>query len=104
MPQAYLDSLAKIEAIEAEEAAAAKAAEEVDRQRVSDAIAAARADERAKVEAEMAGTASAEDEGVDVAPNIDWGTVASSDLTLFYPGQASFEWVQNGKTHGGARR
>jgi cytochrome c-type protein NapC len=103
VPQAYLDSLAKIEAIEAEEAAASKAAEEAERQRVSDAIAAARADERAKVEAEMAGTASAADEGADVAPNIDWGSVASSDLTLFYPGQASFEWVQNGKTHGGAR-
>jgi len=103
VPQAYLDSLAKIEAIEAEEAAASKAAEDAERQRVSDAIAAARADERAKVEAEMAGTASAADEGADVAPNIDWGSVASSDLTLFYPGQASFEWVQNGKTHGGAR-
>ncbi len=84
VPQAYLDSLAKIEAIEAEEAAVAKAAEEAERQRVSDAIASARADERAKVEAEMAGTASAEDAGVDVAPNIDWASVASSDLTLFY--------------------
>ena len=103
VPQAYLDSLAKIEAIEAEEAAAAKAAEEAERQRMGDAIAAARADERAKVEAEMAGTATAEDEGVDPAPNVDWGSVASTDLTLFYPGQASFEWVQNGKQHGGAR-
>ena len=29
--------------------------------------------------------------------------MAPANLTLFYPGQASFEWVQNGKTHGGAR-
>lgn len=103
VPEEYLASLARIETIEAEEAAAAKAEDEAARQRIADAVANARADERAKVEAEMAGTASAVDEGVDVAPNIDWGTVASSDLTLFYPGQASFEWVQNGKTHGGAR-
>ncbi|UUV08461.1 ethylbenzene dehydrogenase-related protein [Ruegeria sp. YS9] len=29
--------------------------------------------------------------------------MAAADLKLFYPGQASFEWVQNGKFHGGAR-
>jgi cytochrome c-type protein NapC len=34
---------------------------------------------------------------------VDWDAVAASDMTLFYPGQASFEWVQNGKQHGGAR-
>nr|WP_298817934.1 ethylbenzene dehydrogenase-related protein [uncultured Roseibium sp.] len=34
---------------------------------------------------------------------MDWNAVPATDLTLFYPGQASFEWVQNGKTHGGAR-
>ena len=29
--------------------------------------------------------------------------MAAADLKLFYPGQASFEWVQNGRSHGGAR-
>ena len=42
-------------------------------------------------------------EGGTVAAGIDWSAVPGTDLTLFYPGQASFEWVQNGKQHGGAR-
>ncbi|MBO9464010.1 NapC/NirT family cytochrome c [Tropicibacter sp. R15_0] len=103
IPQAYLDSLARVEAKEAEEAAATKAAKEADRAKLLAAVDAARADERAKVEAEMAGKVDEAAAGGGVGDNIDWGAVAASDLTLFYPGQASFEWVQNGKTHGGAR-
>jgi cytochrome c-type protein NapC len=102
IPQAYLESLARIEAREAEEVAARKVETEAERARIAAAIEAARADERAKVEAEFAGAAAAETGGT-VAPNIDWTAVAGTDLTLFYPGQASFEWVQNGKQHGGAR-
>ena len=34
---------------------------------------------------------------------IDWGGVPASELVLFYPGQASMEWVLNGRDHGGAR-
>lgn len=37
------------------------------------------------------------------ASPIDWSGVEAKTLTLFYPGQASFEWVQTGKDHGGAR-
>lgn len=104
IPQAYLDSLARVEAKEAEEAAAAKAAKDADRSKLLAAVDAARADERAKVEAELAGQADdAAAVGLGVGDTIDWGTIAATDLTLFYPGQASFEWVQNGKTHGGAR-
>ncbi len=104
VPQAYLDSLARVEAKEAEDAAAAKAEKEADRAKLLAAVEAARADERAVVEAEMAGKV---DESAAAGPGIgadlDWGAAGSTDLTLFYPGQASFEWVQNGKTHGGAR-
>lgn len=32
-----------------------------------------------------------------------WDGVATKDVTLFYPGQASYEWIFNGKDHGGAR-
>ncbi len=103
IPEAYLASLAKIETLEAEEAAARKAVLEAEKARLAAAIEAARADERALVEAEMAGAAAEVAEGGNVAPNVDWTAIASSDLTLFYPGQASFEWVQNGKQHGGAR-
>lgn len=33
---------------------------------------------------------------------IDWNSIAPKTVTLFYPGQASYEWVQ-GREHGGAR-
>ena len=34
---------------------------------------------------------------------IDWSAVAARQIGFFYPGQASFEWVQNGRDHGGSR-
>lgn len=33
----------------------------------------------------------------------DWDGIAAKEVTLFYPGQTSYEWVFNGKDHGGAR-
>ena len=103
IPQEYLASLERVTQREAEEAAARKEAEAAERERVmaqlEAAVEAAREDERAK----LAGEAQEAAGGADVAPNIDWTQVANTDLTLFYPGQASFEWVQNGKQHGGAR-
>ena len=33
----------------------------------------------------------------------DWSSVPATEVTLFYPGQASLEWVLNGRDHGGAR-
>jgi cytochrome c-type protein NapC len=36
------------------------------------------------------------------AGKIDWSGIEAKTVTLFYPGQASFEWVQ-GREHGGAR-
>ena len=35
--------------------------------------------------------------------NIDWSGVEASEVTLFYPGQASMEWVLKGSDHGGKR-
>ena len=112
IPQEYLDSLARITEKEAAAEAAAKEAEKVEREavqaRIAAAVDAAVAEERAKAEA--AGTDQAADAtpasgggGGDVAANIDWNAVDGADLTLFFPGQASFEFVQNGKQHGGAR-
>lgn len=37
------------------------------------------------------------------APKVDWSKVPEAQTTLFYPGQTSFEWVQTGTDHGGAR-
>ncbi|WP_170332386.1 NapC/NirT family cytochrome c [Ruegeria arenilitoris] len=106
IPPEYLASLAKIEAQEAAEAEAEKAAkaaqQEAVQAQIAAAVDAAVAEERAKVNGEEA-TAPAGGGGGDVPGNVDWNAVASADLKLFYPGQASFEWVQNGKFHGGAR-
>ena len=104
VPQIYLESLARITEKEDAEAAAAdedakRKAEAVDA-RVAAAVETALAEERAKAAGE---TATATTAGGTVGADIDWASVPSSTLTLFYPGQASFEWVQNGKSHGGAR-
>jgi cytochrome c-type protein NapC len=103
IPQEYIDSLARVEAAEAAEAEAAKAAKQAENEaiqaRIAAAVEAAREEERALA----AGEAAATPAGGSVAPNVDWDAVAATDMTLFYPGQASFEWVQNGKQHGGAR-
>ncbi|WP_421859336.1 ethylbenzene dehydrogenase-related protein [Oricola sp.] len=103
MPEAYRVSLAKIEAQEAEQAAANKAEQKARQEAVQAQIAAAVEAAITEERAMAAGKAAASAEGGNVAPNVDWGAVPSTDLTLIYPGQASFEWVQNGKQHGGAR-
>ncbi len=103
IPQEYLDSLARVEAKEAAEAEAAKAAKEAEQKAMQERIAAAVDAAVAEEKAKASGVAPAADESANVAPGIDWNAVPSTELTLFYPGQASFEWVQNGKQHGGAR-
>lgn len=37
------------------------------------------------------------------ASNIDWSKASSRDITLFYPGQSSMEWIFKGSEHGGKR-
>ncbi|RBW54744.1 NapC/NirT family cytochrome c [Ruegeria sp. A3M17] len=107
IPPEYMASLERIEAKEAAEAATEKAAKQAQHEAVQAQIAAAVdaavAEERAKSSGEEAGAPAGGGGGGDVAANVDWNAVASADLKLFYPGQASFEWVQNGKSHGGAR-
>lgn len=38
-----------------------------------------------------------------VDSGIDWSKASSTEIGIFYPGQASMEWVLNGRDHGGAR-
>jgi cytochrome c-type protein NapC len=38
-----------------------------------------------------------------VVSDIDWSAVPAREITLFFPGKASMEWVLTGKDHGGAR-
>ncbi len=35
--------------------------------------------------------------------NIDWGGIEATEVTLFFPGQSSMEWVLKGSDHGGKR-
>ncbi|WP_299949171.1 NapC/NirT family cytochrome c [uncultured Ruegeria sp.] len=106
IPPEYLASLERIEAKETAEAEAEKAEKQAQQEAVQAQIAAAVdaavAEERAKTSGEEA-AAPTGGGGSNVGADIDWNAVASADLKLFYPGQASFEWVQNGKFHGGAR-
>lgn len=36
-------------------------------------------------------------------PGIDWNSIEAAEITLFYPGQASMEWMLKGSDHGGKR-
>ncbi|WP_420583471.1 NapC/NirT family cytochrome c [Ruegeria sp.] len=105
IPAEYLASLERIEAKEAAEAEAEKAArvaqQEAVQAQIAAAVDAAVAEERAKASGKEA--AAPAGGGSDVGTNVDWAAVPTTDMKLFYPGQASFEWVQNGRSHGGAR-
>jgi len=35
--------------------------------------------------------------------NVNWSKASSRDITIFYPGETSMEWILNGKYHGGNR-
>ncbi|WP_198264338.1 NapC/NirT family cytochrome c [sulfur-oxidizing endosymbiont of Gigantopelta aegis] len=39
----------------------------------------------------------------EAGSGLDWSKAASRDVTLFYPGQASMEWIFKGSEHGGKR-
>ncbi len=112
IPQTFLDGLKRVEAKEAaeekkklEEFAAAEA--DVDariRSAIASAVKSAVAEEAAKHANNASEAPKAEQPAATDASNgVNWSKVATSNVTLFYPGQASFEWVQSGKDHGGAR-
>lgn len=94
IPASYREGLARAEARE-------KAAEAARKQEVDNIVKAALAAASAKAAPAAGGTASAP--AGDVGGRIDWSKAEAKTLGFFYPGQASFEWVQNGRDHGGAR-
>ncbi len=51
--------------------------------------------------APAAASATASSSSVD--SGIDWDKAPATEIAVFYPGQASMEWVLNGRDHGGAR-
>lgn len=92
IPQSYAEGLKRAEQREAE--AEAKRKSEIT------VAAEAFATEKAKAAARGGGIVSP---GANPAGNIDWSKVDARTVTLFYPGQASFEWIQDPRQHGGSR-
>ena len=108
IPQMYLDGLVQAEKDEAEAKAKAeeeKAALEADVQsRINLAVEEALSQYKSKggsVKSESSGSNSESASASNI--DVNWANAASRDVTLFYPGQASIEWVLNGRDHGGAR-
>ena len=99
VPQMYRDGLARVKASEeqaaSDEAAAKKIAKEEEQQRINAAVASALS------AASAPETAATEDSSVS-AIDVDWSKAGSRDITLFYPGTASIEWI-HGRKHGGKR-
>ena len=89
VPASYIAGRKRAEQREAEAAAAQKAEIEAAAQRLAAQQAAA---QRPATQAAAATTA-----------GLDWSGVEAKTVTLFYPGQASFEWIQNSREHSGAR-
>ncbi len=103
VPQEYIDGLARIEAKEAAAAAKAKQEKLANKAKVEEQI--AKAVEAALATAgTSAGTTDSNASGNTSASNInvDWSKASSRDISVFYPGTASIEWIL-GRKHGGKR-
>jgi nitrate/TMAO reductase-like tetraheme cytochrome c subunit len=117
VPQSFLDGLAYITKVEEEAAqkaaADAQATEAAVKSRIAEAVEKARAEALAMAATAAPAAAAATPVATPAAAPaasgdapggaIPWDSVTATQVTLFYPGQASWEWVQNGKEHGGAR-
>ncbi len=120
IPEMYLNGLKQIEAkelvaaekekaekakLKAKKAKAKEKAEQNTQKRIDAAVKAALA--AATVSAANDATTAPVTEDAPTSGNagsgIDWSAVPSREITLFYPGQSSMEWILTGKDHGGAR-
>ncbi|MCP4126080.1 MAG: cytochrome C552 [Gammaproteobacteria bacterium] len=110
LPQSYTDGLKRVVLAEAEQnrktmeaktkAKAAKAAANKSiQERIDKAVAAALAAAGTSGSATDAAASSSGSGGLGV----NWDKVPEREVTIFYPGQTSIEWVLTGKDHGGAR-
>jgi nitrate/TMAO reductase-like tetraheme cytochrome c subunit len=110
VPQMYLDGLALVEKQEEEQ----KQKELEEREKleasqkaiVDQAVNAAL--EKFKTETSSKPSASNKVAKQSTAPsasgiNVNWNNASKRDITIFYPGETSMEWVLNGRDHGGAR-
>ncbi len=102
VPPAYLEGLARIMAVEAEEAEKAKAEKAANDAKMDLAIAQAVAAAQGGNTGSLA-TATPGDTSTSTSTiNVDWSKAQSTEISIFYPGTASIEWVM-GRNHGGKR-
>ncbi|MCW8830632.1 MAG: ethylbenzene dehydrogenase-related protein, partial [Gammaproteobacteria bacterium] len=98
--QAFIDNGKKLVTNKADKKANAPAAEQ--------ALAAPTAAEQAPAANDVSDAAPAAAAAKPAATaasgsSIDWSGVEPAEVTLFYPGQASIEWIMTGSDHGGKR-
>lgn len=105
VPKIYKEGLARVEAKEAAEKAQAKAAKAAQKAKVQAQIEKAVADATSKMTVAPQAAAATNKAPVKAAGsdiNVDWGKANSTDISVFYPGTASIEWIL-GRNHGGKR-
>jgi len=110
IPDTYKVGLQRAEQREAQAAARQKAEIDAEAQRLAAEIARRQTASAAPKPAPQgegataapAAAATAQQPAAAAQGGIDWSAVEAKTITLFYPGQASYEWVQ-GREHGGAR-
>jgi len=95
IPPSYVEGMKRAEQQEAE--AEAKHKSEI--AAAAEVIAAERM--KGAAHANLQGGAASSAAGL--ASKIDWSKVETKTVTLFYPGQSSFEWIQDPREHGGSR-
>jgi cytochrome c-type protein NapC len=106
VPQLYLDGLARVEAKEAAAAAQLKAEKLAEKAKVDEKI--EKAVQQALATAGEASTTKSATSQKSATGNtansinIDWSKAKSTDISVFYPGTASLEWIL-GRRHGGKR-
>ena len=110
VPASYLESLKRVVEKEKQEAAEKEKQQAELEKSIKQRVATAVASAIAETKSTQNNTGSDQDTSSvagksavgNIAP-VSWDNIPAQTITLFYPGQASFEWVQTGKDHGGAR-
>lgn len=106
VPEMYLQALERIGKKEEEEAEQKRVAQQEAKKKEQARIDAAVAEALAAQKSSGGGKKSAAAKGASASASnikVDWSKANSREVTLFYPGQASIEWILNGRDHGGAR-
>lgn len=107
IPQMYIEGLARIEEKEKEQAEADKVAKAAAKEKEQKAIDGAIKDALEAYKQSNTKTSSGSKKAAAKKStsniNVNWSKANSREVTVFYPGQTSIEWILNGRDHGGAR-